>query len=159
MSKRFRPPSSKNAFEGPRRVVDASVASPDAMRNALVEAGVLDVYLRIHPRWMSFVERKLTKCEGVNDFDDHPANEPQRERARVLCQWLGVLYVGKRLGTFTLLLDENDGHRIDGSTLAVSSALTELADCCGSRKAESIYRRLEMETERAVKKGRSISRS
>ena len=150
MVKRFRMPpplSRRKASDGPINVVEAKGALNGEVRAGLVKAGVLEPYLLVRRRWLPYAERRLEGLSAVSaeDSEESPAYS-ERERAHILCQWMALLYVGKRLGTFQLLLEEKDGTQFDGTTLTMSSALTDLATIIGKHKAEAVFRQLEAVT-------------
>ncbi len=155
MVKRFRlppPVHGRRSSDRSSKVLDGALASTEDLRNGLVEAGITDVYLSVHRRWMAYVNRKLSLLtNGDERNDEGPHSHGQgTDRASLLCEWIALLYIGKRLGTFSLLLEDHDGERFDGTALTISSTLTQLADTIGRRAAEAIFRRLEAETNRVL---------
>lgn len=154
MVKRFRLPPpliQRERSDGPINVIEANGAIKADVREGLAKAGVLEAFVAVHRRWMPYVERKLKNVSAVSFRNDESGHDnSDRGRAVTLCQWIALLYVGKRIGTFQLTLAEEDGSRVDGTTLEMSSTMTQLGALIGQRKAESVFHKLEDITERVL---------
>jgi hypothetical protein len=160
MVTRFPIPPSPQASGPNARViqVDISTASPEQIRHALVEAGLLPVYEYLLKRWLPYARRMLASSsdrQGDPIADDTPDRKRQRERVDVLCPMIALLYLGRRLGKARLTIcepPESSGGRNewDGALPTISDALTALAQSSDARRVEQVFRKLEAETNTIV---------
>ena len=160
MTKRFRvPPRIQSTFDK-TVTLELGDLSPGKLRQTLEEGG-LQLYLdELRRKWLPSVGRILSTAQYHTEGHINSATaafETPREEAERLCEFVGLVYLGRRIGNFVIEfrhVNEESGEVLssDDTLMMISSALNRLSAIIGENSAAEIFRRLERVSARIIAK-------